>query len=169
MSISMYQLTVGHFVHTLNSLIVILEKGIAFAEVKKLDPSVLPNSRLAPDMFPLTRQVQIVSDNVKGCVARLAGIQPPVWEDNEKTLPELIARTRKTIDYVQSFKPGQIDGSEDKTIEVKFPGYEFTFTGINFYQLMTLPNLHFHVSTAYNILRHNGVELAKGDLLGKIQ
>lgn len=170
MAISMYQLTVPLFVHTLTSLVGILEKGAGFSEAKKLDPSVLPNSRLAPDMYALTKQVQIISDTIKGAVARLAGVEVPVWEDNEKTLAELIARTQKTIDYVKTFTAAQIDGSESKTIELKFGGgFEMTFVGLSFLQGMILPNMYFHVSTAYNILRHNGVELGKGDLLGKVQ
>jgi hypothetical protein len=170
MAISMYQLTVPLFIHTLTSLVGILEKSAGFAEAKKLDPSVLPNARLAPDMYALAKQVQTVSDTIKGAVAHLAGVAVPVWEDNEKTLAELIVRIQKTIDYVATFTAAQIDGSETKTIELKYGGgFEMTFTGLNFLQSMILPNMYFHVSTAYNILRHNGVELGKGDLLGKLQ
>lgn len=170
MPITMYQLTVPVLTQKLNSLITILEKAAAFEEAKKLDPSILPNSRLAPDMFALARQVQIASDNAKGAVARLAGIEPPAWADDEKTIGELIARTQKTIDYANSFTPAQIDGSETKTIQLKYPGgYEFTFVGMDYLQKMVLPNFYFHLTTAYNILRHNGVAVGKGDFLGQIQ
>lgn len=170
MAITMYQLTAPVFTQKLNSLITLLEKAAAFEEAKKLDPSVLPNCRLAPDMFALARQVQIVSDNVKGALARLAGIEPPAWADDEKTIAELIVRVRKTIDYADTFTPAQIDGSETKTVELKYPGgYEFTFVGMDFLQKMVLPNFYFHLTTTYNILRHNGVALGKGDYLGQIQ
>jgi hypothetical protein len=170
MTISMYQLSADVYIHNLTNFIAILEKGAAFSEAKKLDPTVLPNSRLAPDMYPLSKQVQVVSDTVKGAMARLAGVEVPSWEDNEKTFPELIARVKKTLDYVKSFKPEQINGTEDRPIEMKLgAAYQLNFTGLSLVQLMIMPNLFFHLSTAYNILRHNGVELGKGDLLGKIQ
>lgn len=170
MTISMYQLTVPVFAQKLSNLVAILEKAAAFEVAKKLDASVLPNCRLAADMLPFAKQVQTVSDNAKGTVARLAGVTPPVWEDNEKTIGELIARTQKTLDYVNTFTAAQIDGSESKSIELKYPGgYEFKFDGMGYLQLMALPNFYFHLTTAYNILRHNGVELGKGDFLGKIQ
>ncbi|MDB6062400.1 MAG: hypothetical protein JWM78_2503 [Verrucomicrobiaceae bacterium] len=170
MSISMYELTVPVFTHNLTNLIAILEKGAAFSEAKNIDPSVLPNSRLAPDMHPLKKQVQITSDNVKGALARLAGVELPSWEDNENTFAELIARVQKTIDYTKTFKAAQIDGSENKAIELKLgPSFEMNFEGMGFLQLMVLPNFYFHLSTTYDILRHNGVDLGKRDLLGKIQ
>lgn len=170
MAIAMYQITVPVFTQKLNNLVTILEKAAAFEETKKLDASILPNSRLAPDMFALARQVQIVSDAVKGALARLAGIEPPSWVDDEKTIAELIGRVQKTIDYTNGFTPAQIDGAETKTIELKYPGgHEFTFVGMDFLQKMVLPNFYFHLTTAYNILRHNGVPLGKGDFLGQIQ
>lgn len=169
MPITMYQLTVPIFTTKLNNLIAILEKAAAFEETKKLDSTILPNSRLAPDMFALARQVQIVSDGVKGGLARLAGIEPPSWADDEKTIAELIARVQKTIEYANSFSAEQIDGSEEKTLELKYGTYEFTFIGMDFLQKMVLPNFYFHLTTAYNILRHNGVALGKGDFLGQIQ
>jgi|SRR5690606_11517345 len=170
MTISMYQLTVPVFAHTLTNLLSILNKAVAFADAKKLDPSVLPNARLAPDMYPLKKQVQVASDTIKGAVARLAGIEAPSWPDTEETMAELIARVQKTLDYVNGFKPEQINDSEDNTVELNFPGgYNFTFTGLSFVQMMVMPNLYFHFTTTYGILRHNGVEVGKGDLLGKIQ
>lgn len=170
MSLSMYQLTVPVFAHALQSLLGILSKAEAFAEAKKLDASVLPNARLAPDMYPLKKQVQVVSDTARGGVARLAGIEVPSWPDDEDTLQQLKTRVQKTIDYVNAFTPAQIDGSEDQPIELKFAsGYDLKFTGLSLVQLMVMPNLYFHLSIAYGILRHNGVELGKGDLLGKVQ
>jgi len=167
MKISMYQASVPVFVHMLANLAALLEKAAAHAEAKKIDPAVLINSRLYPDMFPLARQVQIATDGAKGCVARLAGLEPPRYEDNEATFPELIARLRKTVDYLNTFKPEQIDGSEDKTIVMKFRDTSRTFVGLPYLLTYAHPNFYFHVTTAYAILRHNGVEVGKQDYLGK--
>ena len=167
MKISMYQASVPSFVLILNNLSAILEKAAAHAEVKKIDPAVLLNSRLYPDMFPLVRQVQIATDNAKGCSARLAGLEPPKYEDNEATFSELIARIRKTTEYLGTFKPEQIDGSEDRTIILKFRDGSRTFVGMPYLLNYVLPNVYFHVATAYGILRHCGVEIGKQDYLGK--
>lgn len=167
MKISMYQASVPTFILMLNNLSAILEKAAAHAAVKKVDPAVLINSRLYPDMFPLSRQVQIATDNAKGSVARLAGLEPPKYEDNEATFSELIARIRKTTDYLATFKPEQIDGSEDKTITLKFRDSSRTFVGMPYLLNYVLPNIYFHIATAYGILRHNGVEIGKQDFLGK--
>ena len=169
MTMSMYEASVPTFLHTLRSLKAILEKGLAHAEARKFDPTVLAASRLYPDMLPLTRQVQIASDAAKGAAARLAGIEPPKFEDVETTIPELIARVDKTIDYLQSFKPAQIDGSEDRTITIQTPRQTFTFPGATFLRHWALPNFFFHVTTAYNLLRHNGVEIGKSDFLGGVR
>ena len=169
MAISMYQTSVATFIPMLGNLIAILEKGAAFAESRKLDPAVLPALRLFPDMLPLSRQIQIATDNAKGCAARLAGQQPPAFEDNEKTLPELIARLRKTIDYLNGFSAAQIDGSEDRDIALKVGSHALQFKGEAYLLTFALPNFYFHVTTAYNILRHGGVDIGKGDFLGKIQ
>lgn len=169
MSMSMYEASVPTFLHTLRSLKAILEKGLAHAEAKKFDQAVLASSRLAPDMFPLTRQVQIASDAAKAAAARLAGVDAPKFEDTETTLAELVARVDKTIDYLQSFKPAQIDGSEERTINVPTPRQTFTFPGKAYLRHWALPNFFFHVTTTYNILRHNGVELGKADFLGGIR
>jgi hypothetical protein len=165
MKISMYEASVPMFVHTLKSLRVILEKGAAYAEAKKFDASVLANSRLFPDMLPLTRQVQIASDAAKGAAARLAGIDPPKFEDTEQTFPELIARVDKTIDFLLSVKPEQLEGSEDRVITLKLRNESREFQGLHFLRHFAIPNFFFHVTTAYNILRHNGVELGKADYL----
>jgi uncharacterized protein len=167
MKISMYQASVPPIVLILNNLSVILEKAAAHAEAKKIDPTVLINSRLYPDMYPLSRQVQIATDNAKGCVSRLAGVEAPKYEDNESTFQELIARIRKTTDYLATFKPEQIDGSEEKRVELKFRTYNRTFTGLPYLLNYVLPTIYFHITTAYGILRHNGVEIGKQDYLGK--
>lgn len=165
MTISMYEASIPAFIHILGSLKAILQKGAAHAEARKFEPSVLTSSRLFPDMFALTRQVQIASDAAKGAAARLSGTEPPKFEDTETTFPELIARVDKTIDYLKGFKPAQIDGSEDRPITIKTPRVDLSFTGLNFLRNWALPNFYFHVTTTYNLLRHNGVELGKADFL----
>ena len=167
MTISMYKASVPVFIHMLGNLSAILDKGAAYAEAKKIDPSVLINARLYPDMFAFVRQVQIVSDAVKGCAARLAGQEPPSYADTESTIPELKERLAKTIAFLKTFKPDQIDGSEEKTIQLKIAGQTLTFKGLTYLQYFVLPTLYFHVTTAYDILRHNGVEVGKRDFLGK--
>ena len=162
----MYDACVPSGIRMMNSLAVILEKAAAHAEAKKIDPTVLVNARLFPDMFPLLRQVQIASDSAKAGAARLAGLDPPSWEDNEKTLPELVARAKKTAAYLATLKPAQFDGSEDRTIKWKSRSTERSMQGQPYLVHQMLPNLYFHVTTAYNILRHNGVELGKMDFLG---
>ena len=167
MKLSMYQASVPVFIRMLGNLSAILAKAAAHAEAKKIDPLVLVNSRLFPDMFPLSRQVQIASDTAKGAAARLAGMEPPSYEDNEKTFPELIVRLDKTVEFLKTFKPEQIDGSEERTINIKVAGQPMTLQGMTFLLQRALPNLYFHTTTAYAILRHNGVEVGKKDYLGK--
>ena len=169
MSMTMYQLSVPTFIHMLTSLTALLQKAATYAAAKKIDPSILASSRLFPDMLPLTKQVQIATDSAKGCAARLAGQQSPAYQDNETTLDELIARVQKTIDYLNTFNPLQIDGSENRNIDLKVGPYEMKFTGQHYLERFALPNFYFHVTTAYNILRHNGVEIGKQDYLGEIQ
>ncbi len=168
MTISMYQASIPNFIRGLTNLSALLEKGAAHAAQKKFDPTVLIDSRLAADMLPLKAQIRIATDGAKGAAARLAGQEPPVYEDNETTLPELIARVKKTIDYLNSFNPAQIDGSEEKAVSLKVGGHALTFTGLNYLTSFVVPNFYFHVTTAYNILRHNGVEIGKQDFLGKV-
>ncbi len=166
MSLSMYQASVPVFIRTLGNLSAILDKGAAFAEAKKIDPSVLVNARLAPDMFPLSRQIQIATDGVKGAVARLSGVEVPSFADTETTFDELKARIAKTIAFVQSVNAAQIDGTEDRAITLKVGGKEKNFKGQAYLLNFVLPNLYFHSATAYGILRHNGVEIGKQDFLG---
>jgi hypothetical protein len=169
MAISMYQASVPVFVRMLTNLKNILGKGAMFAQSKKVDESVLLNARLAPDMFPLTRQVHIATDFARGTGARLAGSEPPAYEDNEKTFAELMARVDRTIEYLRTLKPEQIDGSEGREIVRPIRGEPKKFTGINYLVQFALPNFYFHTTTAYDILRHNGVELGKADFIGALE
>lgn len=167
MSISMYQVSVPTFMHTLKALSGVLDKAAGHAEAKGIDPTVLLGSRLYPDMFPLTRQVQIATDNAKGPAARLAGVEPPKYEDNETSFPELQARITKTIAYLQDLKAEQIDGSEDRQIVLQMRAGPLEFKGQSYLLHFALPNFYFHVTTAYDILRHNGVEIGKKDFMGR--
>jgi uncharacterized protein len=162
----MYDASVPVLIRGLGNLSALLEKGLASAEARKIDPAVLVSARLAPDMHPLKNQVQIASDSAKGAASRLAGVDNPSWPDTETTFPELQARIKKTIDYLQSFKPEQFEGSETKTVTLPSPGGDMTFTGQEFLFGFVLPNFFFHVTTAHAILRHNGVPIGKMDYLG---
>lgn len=166
MNISMYQASVPRFVNILSNLSNILDKAQAHLDAKKLDDAVLTRFRLYPDMLPMGRQVQIACDTAKGLVSRLAGVEIPAYEDNETTLADLKARIAKTIAYVQSFTPEQIDGTEDKDIVVKRGDKETHYKGMQFLLGHAIPNIYFHVTTAYAILRHNGIEIGKRDYLG---
>jgi hypothetical protein len=163
----MYQASVPVFSRALSNLAAILEKAAAHAESRKIDPAVLINYRLYPDMLPLSRQVQIATDGAKGGAARLAGSEPPKYEDNETSFAELIARLRKTVAYLETLKPEQIDGSEDKTVTWKTQTSTRTMQGMPYLLSHVTPNVYFHVTTAYDILRHCGVEIGKQDFLGK--
>lgn len=167
MTLSMYQASAPVFIRMLGNLRDILQKGAAYAEARKIEPTVLVQDRLAPDMFPLARQVQIASDMAKGCVARLAGVESPKYEDSEKTFPELIARVDKTIAFVKTLKAEQIDGSEQRDITLQMRTGAMVFKGQAYLLNFVLPNFYFHIATAYNILRHNGVELGKADFIGR--
>ena len=166
MSISMYNASVPVLVRALTNLRNILAKGAAHAEAKKFEGSVLVGSRLAPDMFPLARQVQIASDIAKGGVARLAGAEVPKYDDTEACFDELYARIDKTIAFIKGFKAEQIDSSEGKEIVLQMRSGEMKFKGAEYLQGFVIPNVYFHITTAYNILRHNGVEIGKKDFLG---
>ncbi|MBB6251780.1 DUF1993 domain-containing protein [Nitrospirillum iridis] len=167
MSISMYQASIPVFVRILGNLSTILDKGLAHAEAKKIDPSVFVSARLAPDMHPLARQIQIASDAAKGAAARLAGVDVPSFPDTETTFGELRERIAKTVDFLKGVTPDQVDGSEERTITLKIRGEDVHFPGQAFLLFFALPNFFFHVTTAYDILRHNGVELGKMDFLGR--
>ena len=166
MTISMYQASVPAFIQTLDALSGVLDKADAFCTAKKIDPTILVNARLAPNMFALARQVQIACDFAKGASARLAGVEVPAYEDTEKTLVDLKARVAMTVAFVKTLKAPQIDGSEERDITIKIAGNPVTFKGQFYLVNFAIPNYYFHLTTAYAILRHNGVELSKGDFLG---
>jgi hypothetical protein len=162
----MYQASAPMFVRQLTALTAILKTASAFAQARKIEPSDLLNARLAPDQFALVRQVQIATDGVKGGIARLAGLDVPAYPDDETTFEQLEARIAKTIAFVQTVKPDQVDGSEERPIKLSLRGGELNFTGQDFLLHFIIPNFFFHVTTAYAILRHNGVEIGKKDYLG---
>ena len=164
---SFYDATVPAFLQILGSLQGILGKAEAHCQAKNIQPEVLLNARLYPDMLPLSKQIQIASDSAKGGVARLAGSEPPKFDDNEASFPELVARLRKTITYLESVKPEQIDGSEDKTVTWKTQTATRTMQGMPYLLNHVTPNVYCHVTTAYAILRHCGIEIGKQDFLGK--
>jgi len=167
MTISMYQASAPRFANMLKNLSVLLDKAQAHCEAKKIDPLVLIACRLSPDMLPFTRQITIACDNAKGAVARLAGVEIPQHEDVEKTLGELQARIAKTVAFINTIKPAQIDGSEEKDIVLKLRAREVPYKGMQYLLGFALPNFYFHVVTAYAILRHNGVELGKAEYIGQ--
>ena len=162
---SMHALSVELFTHTLGNLSLILEKAAANATQRKFDAGVLLAARLAPDMLPLTRQIQIAADIAKNSVARLAGQEPPRFEDNETTIEQLRARLARTIDFLKSVPASALEGSETRDIKVPAGERTLEFKGLDFLQRWAIPNVFFHVTTAYDILRHNGVELGKRDFL----
>lgn len=168
MTISMYQASAPVFARRLATLKAVLAKGAAHAAAKKIDESVFINARLYPDMLPLKAQVYIATDTARGAVARLAGSEPPKWEDIETTFAELGARVDRAIEAVNSFTPAQIDGSEGRAITRPVRGEPKTFTGINYLLQHAMPNFYFHVTTAYAILRSNGVEVGKYDYIGPL-
>ena len=163
----MYQASAPRFAAMLRNLSTLLDKAEAHCSAKKIDPSALTTFRLYPDMFPLTRQVQIACDTAKGAVARLAGVDIPKHEDTEQTFADLKNRIAKTVDFIESVKAERIDGSEDKEIVLQMRSGERRFKGMPYLLGFAYPNFYFHITTAYNILRHNGVELGKLDFLGK--
>ncbi|SEQ53306.1 hypothetical protein SAMN04488038_107191 [Solimonas aquatica] len=167
MSLSMYEASVPVLRRTLSNLKAVLEKGAAHAQARKLEDSVFTEARLFPDMFPLCRQVWIATDMAKGCAARLAGVEPPRYEDSERSFAELVSRVNKTLAYLQDFTAAQIDGSENRAIVLQMRSGALEFKGQDYLLDFVLPNVYFHAATTYNILRHNGVELGKQDFLGK--
>lgn len=166
MLISMFEASAPSFIRTLRALDTILAKAQAYAEAKKIVPAVLLGARLYPDMFDLTRQVQIATDHAKGAMGRLAGVEVPMYEDSEHSFEELRERIRRTLSYVEAFVPEQLAGSEDREFTFKAGPRELTFKGLPYLTSFALPNFYFHVVTAYDILRHNGVEVGKKDFLG---
>jgi uncharacterized protein len=166
MTISMFQASVPVFTRALNNLAGILEKGAAHAKARKIEEAVLLDSRLFPDMFSLARQVQIATDTARSGAGRLAGAEFPAYEDNETTFAALAARIHNTVKYLETLQPAQIDGSEDKTVTWQSRSNTKSMQGQPYLFNHLLPNVFFHVTTAYNILRHNGIDIGKKDFLG---
>jgi len=166
MTMSMYRASVPIFVQILPALSAVLDKAAAHAAAKKIDPQVFIDSRLYPDMFPLSRQIQIATDFAKGACARLAGVEPPKYADTERSFDDLKARIAKTVDFIKEFKPAQIDGSEERDISLVLGGQPQKFKGENYLTGLVLPNFFFHVTTTYALLRQGGVEIGKVDYLG---
>jgi len=168
MTLSMYQASAPRFANTLKNLSAILDKAQAHCEAKKIDPLALTSARLFPDMFPFARQIWIATDTAKGAVSRLAGVEIPKYDDVEQTFPELKARIAKTVDYVMSVPAAKIDGSAERDISMKIGGKDTVIKGAPYLLGHAYPNFYFHCATAYNILRHNGIEVGKRDFLGTI-
>lgn len=169
MTVSLYDVSIPVFTRGLTNLSAILDKAIAHAAAKKIDPTVFAQTRLFPDMLPLTVQVQIACDIVKGGAARLSGIEGPKYEDNEATLADLKTRVAKTLAFVNTVTAEQLQGSETRDIVLKTQSRTLNFKGLAYLTNFVLPNFYFHISMTYALLRHNGVELGKGDFLGAIQ
>ncbi len=167
MSISMYKASAPVFLRMLGNLDALLEKAEANAKERGFDPNLLVTSRLAPDMRPLSAQIQFASDTSKGTIARLSGGAAPAMADTETTIHELRTRIANTIDYIKSVPASTVDGSEEREVVLKFPNGEMKFKGLDYLTGFALPNFMFHVTTAYAILRHNGVPLGKQDFLGR--
>ena len=163
--LSMFDAAILPLVHTLKSLSHILQKGEEYADAKKIEHSVLLNARLFPDMYPLTRQVQIATDMSKGAAARLAGVEIPKYEDDETSFEQLQARITKTIAFIESVAPAQLSNAETRDITIMVRKIELKFTGQDYLLKWVMPNVYFHITTTYNILRHNGVDLGKPDFL----
>ncbi len=168
MSLSMYEASVPVFSRGLTQLAEILDKAAAHAQAKKIDPAVLVNARLIPDMFPLPRQVQIATDHARGACARLAGLERPAYPDTETTFDDLQTRIANTLAYLETFKPAQIDGSEDRVVTVPIRGTDTHFKGAPYLLGFAMPNFYFHTTTAYAILRASGVDVGKADFIGPL-
>lgn len=168
MSLSLYQASVPVLIRALENLSAVLKKAEEFANTNSIPAEELTEARLYEDMFPLVRQIQIASDGAKGAGARLAGVEIPSFEDNEKTFADMQARISKTVSFLKEIKPAQVDGGEAKPVVVKMKSGDLNFTGQDYLLNFALPNVFFHVSTAYGILRHKGVPLGKMDFLGKV-
>ena len=169
MPISLYDVSIPALTRALTNMSAILDKAAAHAAAKKIDATVLAQTRLFPDMHPLSRQVQIACDTAKGAAGRLAGIEIPKHEDNETTLAELKARIAKTLDFLKTATAAKVAGDESRTIEIKFPNGAWKFTASSYVIDFVLPNFYFHASMVYALLRKSGVEIGKGDFLGAIQ
>jgi hypothetical protein len=168
MSMSLYAVSVPVFVKTLTNLEAVLEKAKAHALDHKIEEAAFVNARLYPDMLPLARQVQIATDIARGATARLAGLEPPSYEDKEQTFDDLAARVRRTIEYMKALDEKQFEGAATREITRPVRGEPHKFSGVNYLLQFATPNVYFHTTTAYAILRHNGVPLGKADFLGTL-
>ena len=166
MPFTVYDAAIPPMIRGLENLSAIIDKAVAQAGSEGKDLNTLLEARLAPDMLPFTRQIQIASDTAKGCAARVVGNEPPGFPDEEKSFPELKARLAKTVEYLMSFTPDQFEGAEARTVTLKFPNGEMRFSGRDFLTGFALPNFFFHLTTAYALLRHNGIAIGKMDFLG---
>ncbi|HEV7609663.1 MAG TPA: DUF1993 domain-containing protein [Steroidobacteraceae bacterium] len=166
MNNSMYAMSHGVFKKALTQLLHVMEKGVENAKARSFDTSVLVSARLAPDMLPFSKQIQLTSDFAKNSMARLAGVDPPKFEDNETTMDELVARVKKTLDYIDTVSAAALEGSETRDIKIPLRDRTVEFKGLGFLQNWAIPNFFFHHVTAYNLLRHNGVDVGKRDFLG---
>lgn len=169
MTVAVYDISIPALSRGLTNLSAILDKAAAHAAAKKYDSIVLAQSRIYPDMHPLTRQVQIACDTAKGAAARLANVDVPKHEDTETTLDELKQRIAKTLDFLKTVSAAQVNSAESRTIEIKFPNGAWKFTAVSYITDFVLPNFYFHVSMVYALLRKSGVEIGKTDFLGAIQ
>jgi hypothetical protein len=169
MAISIYDISVPVFVRTLSNLKAVLEKAKAHALDHKIEESALVNARLYPDMFPLSRQVQVATDMARGCGARLTGVEPPSYEDKEQSFDDLIARVARTIEYLKGLDANAFADAAAREITRPVRGKPHTFKGIDYLLQFAVPNLYFHATTAYDILRHNGVPLGKADFIGTLE
>ena len=161
-----YEASIPPLIRGLENLSKILDKAVAQAKSEDRDLNSLLEGRLAPDMFPFTRQVQVVSDTAKGCGARLTGTEPPSYPDEEKTFPELQQRIAKTVAYLKTLRPEQFEGADVRTVTLKFPNSSLSFSGRDYLTNFVLPNFYFHMTAAYAILRHDGINVGKMDYLG---
>ena len=166
MKISMHAMSHGVFKRALEQLQHVMEKAVANAKARNFDPNVLAGSRLAPDMFTFAKQIQLTSDFAKNSMARLAGVEAPKFEDSETTMDELVARVKKTLDYIDTISASALEGSETRDIKIPLRDRTVEFKGLPYLQHWAIPNLYFHFVTAYNLLRHNGVDVGKRDFLG---
>ncbi|MBZ9955998.1 DUF1993 family protein [Mesorhizobium sp. BR1-1-15] len=166
MTLSMYEVSVAVFSARLKALSSVLSTAEQNAGERKIDPQVFLTARLAPDMFALTRQVQIATDHAKGAPSRLAGREVPKYEDNEASFAELHARIAKTLDHLATFSAADLEGSDERIVEVRVGGREVSMAGLQYLLHLAMPNFYFHLTTAYDILRHNGVPLGKATFLG---
>lgn len=169
MGITLYEISIPAFRRGLTNLAGLLDKAAAHAAAKNFDPTVLAQTRLFPDMFPLSRQIQTACDTAKGAAARLAKIEIPKHEDTETTLPELKTRIQKTLDFIQTVTRAQLEGAEGREVVLTFPSNSLKFTGLSYVTDFALPNFYFHVTVSYALLRASGVEIGKRDFLGAIQ